>query len=272
MIAPALPHATLTQVGFDDVGRLGAPHFYRGSAFVVWVGGPSIAGIFATKPQRMEDLEPVRALHERLYPRPSARQLFCDLRGFGGDHAVLDAVLAVRDTPASAPMPTRCAAVLPQDWSRAWWVGIAEMRVLADSPVRTFTDAPSAWAWLGEPPELLRAIEQLEASHASDAEAIGALASQLRASPGLTLEEASRALGTSPRSLQRSLRGSGETFAKLRDRARAEIACARLAQSDVKLDAVASDTGFHSRSHFVAWFQRLTGLSPTAYRAQHRRR
>jgi len=87
-----------------------------------------------------------------------------------------------------------------------------------------------------------------------------------------TLESAARLLGSSTRSLQRVLQTSGESFAQLRDRARREIAAARLAHSDDKIDAVASDTGFRSRSHFVTWFRRLTGFSPAAFRAQHRRR
>lgn len=260
------------EVDIDEVGRVEAAHYYRAKAFVVWVGDPSVAGVFSTAPQQVEDLQPAKVLYARLYARPSTRLLYTDLRGFGGERLVFDALLTGAAAQASVAMSVRTAAVLPADWSRAWWLGALAMGVIVDTPIRAFVDGASAWEWLGAPAEIFPAVQQLTATFATDAGLTQALSSHLQADPTLTLESAARLLGSSTRSLQRVLQTSGESFAQLRDRARREIAAARLAHSDDKIDAVASDTGFRSRSHFVTWFRRLTGFSPAAFRAQHRRR
>lgn len=266
------PEIVFREVDFDEVGRVEGPHYYRGRSFVIWVGDDTIAGAFPTAPQQIEDLPPVRTLYARLCPRPTTRCLHSDLRGFGSERLVFEALLTGAAAQFTVAMAARTAAILPSDWSRAWWIGVLAMRVIVSTPIRGFADSPSAWAWLGAPPELLAPAQRLTADLATDVSVTRALSAHLQADPTLTLEGAARLLGSSTRSLQRVLQTTGESFAELRDRARAEIAAARLADSDDKVDAVAADTGFRSRSHFVTWFRRLTGFTPAAFRAQHRRR
>jgi AraC family transcriptional regulator len=50
-------------------------------------------------------------------------------------------------------------------------------------------------------------------------------------------------------------------------RRRIERACALLIEGQLSVDAVARAVGFRTRSHFSMVFHRLTGNSPTVYRA-----
>jgi AraC family transcriptional regulator len=49
---------------------------------------------------------------------------------------------------------------------------------------------------------------------------------------------------------------------------RIEHAKQLLARADVSIAAVGRDVGFRTASHFTSAFHRVTGLTPTAYRAQ----
>ena len=93
----------------------------------------------------------------------------------------------------------------------------------------------------------------------------------LDARPGrVTLQEAARALGQSPRTLQRRLRDDGTTFQLEHSGAQVRVAQRLLIDSDAKLESVASEVGCASLQNFSALFRRATGEAPSAWRARHR--
>lgn len=83
----------------------------------------------------------------------------------------------------------------------------------------------------------------------------------------LTVEQVAREVGVSLRRLQDSFRKHlGFTMAHEIARVRVEHARTLLADPQLKLDAVALESGFSSRFHFIRAFQRIMGETPTAYR------
>jgi len=64
-------------------------------------------------------------------------------------------------------------------------------------------------------------------------------------------------------------RDEGESFQAIRTRLRGELAGAYLLASDIPISAIGSLLGFSEPGsfsrHFIAW----SGMSPSAYRAQH---
>jgi AraC-like DNA-binding protein len=267
--APAL---TFREVTFDEVGRVADPHYHRARAFVVWVASPALVGIFPIAPQGVSDLEPALTLYLRLCQPSGTRLLYCDLRGFGLDNATFESMLHSSSIRRAAfeTRPLRASVVLPDDWTRPWWVGAVELGETIAAPTRAFVDGASAWRWLEAPEHVRHAVDELTAHHAVASTLHADLHVLFRADPALGMQRAARVLGLSLRSIQRALRARGETFADLRNRARAEVALTGLAKTDQKVDAVAASAGFRSRSHFVAWFRKLTGNTPAEFRERHR--
>ncbi|MDP0501508.1 MAG: substrate-binding domain-containing protein [Verrucomicrobiota bacterium JB022] len=83
----------------------------------------------------------------------------------------------------------------------------------------------------------------------------------------LRVEEIAQQVGVSSRRLQASFRAHlGFTMVHELARVRVEHACTLLADPELKLDAVAYESGFSSRFHFIRAFQRITGETPSALR------
>ena len=81
-----------------------------------------------------------------------------------------------------------------------------------------------------------------------------------------TVERTARALGCSPRTLQRRLRDAGTAYGELVDRVRAELACRLLDDSSLSVHAIASSLGFADPSSFSRFFRRMRGVTPREYR------
>ena len=94
---------------------------------------------------------------------------------------------------------------------------------------------------------------------AREADLVTALRARLG---GGTLPAAAKALGVTPRSLQRSLRGAGTSFRAVVEEQRIAEACRLLEQTDLKVEAIAREVGFQSLSGFVRSFRRVVGCSP----------
>jgi AraC-like DNA-binding protein len=82
-----------------------------------------------------------------------------------------------------------------------------------------------------------------------------------------TLGEIARRVGSSMRSIQRTLADAGTSYRAELRRLRVEYAQEMLAKSDLKIEAVARAVGFRSLSSFVAMFRELTGTTPAAFRS-----
>jgi len=78
-----------------------------------------------------------------------------------------------------------------------------------------------------------------------------------------------RALRTSPRTLQRRLRGAGLTFAGLVQQARRVAAERMLEDSSRRIGDVAATLGYSDPAHFTRAFLRWTGVPPRDFRRQH---
>jgi AraC-like DNA-binding protein len=76
--------------------------------------------------------------------------------------------------------------------------------------------------------------------------------------------------GMSPRSLQRRLGAEGLSYARLVDQVRFADACRMLASGDAPLIEIAFDLGYSDPAHFTRAFRRWAGITPSAYRRQHR--
>jgi AraC-like DNA-binding protein len=139
--------------------------------------------------------------------------------------------------------------------------------VLPQASSRGFSEPAAAFAWLGQKRAAVEVAPLVDG-------AVGAppftatVRNFLRTCSGeRPLEEAARALGCSARSMQRRLQDEGTSFRKLVEDARVSAAVALLVDSDEKLGAIAARLGFSSLATFSRLVRRVTGRSPSAFRA-----
>ncbi len=142
-------------------------------------------------------------------------------------------------------------------------------------PVRVFADVDACLAWIGaaDRAQTFRDIDGLVETQLSGEglALVRALQEHLsRALVATSLDDAARALGVSTRTLQRQLQASGTSFRAEVLAARIRAAQARILSGDDKLAAIALETGFTSSQHLSVAFRKLTGESPSSFRARHR--
>ena len=82
-----------------------------------------------------------------------------------------------------------------------------------------------------------------------------------------SLETIARAMGRSPRTLQRQLADEGTSFAAVRDRALRERAEALLEDPERSVESIALELGFATRAAFARAFRRWTGRAPRGKRS-----
>ena len=75
--------------------------------------------------------------------------------------------------------------------------------------------------------------------------------------------------GTSARTLHRRLRDEGQTYQEILDEIRFERAAELLSKSDASVKELAHELGFSGPNNFIRYFQRVAGVSPSAYRKDH---
>lgn len=88
---------------------------------------------------------------------------------------------------------------------------------------------------------------------------------------GATVGDCAQALGVSARSLQRSLSVAGTSFRALLHAGRVERAKVLLAETDLKVSAVADEVGYPKIQSLAEVFRRATGEAPAEWRAARRR-
>jgi AraC-like DNA-binding protein len=217
---------------------------------------------FGSDPRRMSE-----ALSEWFATLPSGPlELLVDWRAIrlGRSEEELDALHRAIDKGLEAARGRllRLVAVVPHDTSRLWWHGLLAVAELG-CPFRVVHELAQGCEVLGLPrgfeAELAALGGERRASVVADVEDV--LASMLEADTNLV----SRALAMSTRSLQRALELEGQTFLAVRDRLRLAAAHSCLRRGD-KVEAVASQVGFASTSHFVRWFRLRSGVTPSDYR------
>jgi AraC-like DNA-binding protein len=139
-------------------------------------------------------------------------------------------------------------------------------------PVHVFTSAREAFRWLGrgDAEALSDEISALVAVASVTPQVVRDLRELLSTQLRLSLATAARRLGTSERSLQRQLWRAGTSFRAEVDHARIRAAERLLAETDLKLTSIALEVGCASLQHFSALVRRLTGETPSAWRARLR--
>lgn len=85
-------------------------------------------------------------------------------------------------------------------------------------------------------------------------------------SGSVSLEAAAIELGTTPRTLQRSLGRRDICFRALVEQSRFEIAGALLRETELKIQEIASGIGYSTPSAFARAFTRWANCTPRAYR------
>ncbi len=85
-------------------------------------------------------------------------------------------------------------------------------------------------------------------------------------------ERLARLTGVSPSQFDRLFRRTfGASVRQYLLRIRVEMACRRLSETNDTVARIAAEEGFYDHAHFSRLFQRIMGLTPAAYRREHRR-
>jgi AraC-like DNA-binding protein len=177
-----------------------------------------------------------------------------------------------RRMPEIAPRIRQNALIVPEGLSGAMIAGMYPL--LPASPAwKPFYDAGAGFRWLDRPDaaEVASEVGRIVTASTRSSPVVHALRSYLvEHLAGVTLDDAARALGLSPRSLQRQLAGAATCLRTEIDLVRVQKATRRLIEADVKLESIAAELGFASPSHFTSRFRQLTGETPSEFRARHR--
>ncbi len=106
-----------------------------------------------------------------------------------------------------------------------------------------------------------------EGSHTSDlASSIEKQLRQRLSLFSLGLEGLARELKMHPRSLQRQLRATGESYSGLLSRIRHRLACEMLSNSELDIESIGIKLGFTERRSFTHAFRKWQGVTPSHYR------
>lgn len=166
----------------------------------------------------------------------------------------------------------RCAVLLPPGLSAAVVVGFFGM---APPPFETrfFADPVAALEWCGDadPRRMLATLDQLQRKAAGTPLFLQRLRDRLdRDVSRPSIARIARSLRLSVRSLQRRLVLAGTSYRRELNRARLRKAQRLLAGTDLKITVIALEVGCASSQHLSVMFRKLTGESPSSWRAAHR--
>ncbi len=256
----------------DPAGR-----FVTGRTFVYFWADPTLCG-FAIwgRPDEADMQRLIRLLRTELVPPAVPHASLVDARRLEGVDAGAYAAIAdyVRENhEALGRHVTRLALVRPAGLAGAVVAGFFSV-LEAPYPVGHFAGVAGALEWLGHGARagLPAELDALQLAASGTAPVIAELRGVIDADlPGASLESAARVMGLSDRTLQRRLQEAGTTFHQELNLAQVRVAKAMLLDSDAQLTRVALDVGCASLSHFSALFRKLTGESPSAWRAKQRR-
>ncbi|CAA0121323.1 putative HTH-type transcriptional regulator [BD1-7 clade bacterium] len=85
-----------------------------------------------------------------------------------------------------------------------------------------------------------------------------------------TIEQMAELFNMSASTLQRKLKKYGTSYQTLKSSVRIDLAGQRLTTTDDAIDSIAADLGFSDLSNFSKSFKTATGVTPAAWRQQHR--
>lgn len=247
-----------------------------GPTYVVWWSSVVLNGImFWGKPDERDVQRITRALEGELQVGVRPHASLIDARHLTavdlGAFNTLSKYVRSRREPF-ARVVEKQALLRPDGLAGAAVAGF--YAVLTPSyPVGVFTDLADALGWLDREEEAATVAElsdiHLEAIGGSAS--VVALRSYLDESPGgVTLKSAAHTLGVSPRNLQRKLSEAQTSFQVEQNAAQLRLAKNLLLETEYDIKRIALDAGCASSQHFCALFRRLTGESPSEWRARQR--
>lgn len=250
-------------------------HWVAGPSYLVWNWSPRLGGLILWG-------QPVEPDIQRLFGLVDAYHRFapgCDVvtdvsRIVAVDATAYEALVA----GMRARVPHFSASVRRHALVRSEGLlgGLAEgffPLVAAQHQWRVFPTAAAAFAWLdhADGKAALEAVERVVDEARGVPAPLRQLRDFIRAQLGTAkLPAAARALGLSERTLHRALREAGTSFRAELAAARVDAARKLLAETDLKIEAVAARSGCCSHAHLTRLFGRATGQSPKAYREQAR--
>jgi AraC-like DNA-binding protein len=264
--------------GLDDYLRDPVGRYLTGENFLHWYASPELCGfILWGRPGEVQVQRLTQVLDVELAPAQphvslvDARRLEApDANGL----AVLVQYMAPRIGGFSQTVK-RQALLRPEGMTGAVVGGFYSL-VSSGYPTRAFADPLEALAWLGQPADstqaLMNELNELVMQQLGQSPLLNALHRVLRHRlVDVSLAEVARELGMSERTLQRRLHEAGTSFQAELNTVQVRTAQTLLLQSDAKLTAVAVEVGCASLQHFSGLFRKLTGESPSAWRARHRK-
>lgn len=204
--------------------------------------------------------------HEHSYPPYCALLDFRRVKGMSPVAFAEFGAFTYRNRARQAERVLRGAVVRPEDgmFAAAMQGAISLFRLIVRwDAFGTLEGALAALGAADRAPEIDALLEELSRS-ASVVELLHEL--WARAPEQTSIDRAARALGLSVRSLQRRLREGGTTFETELRRARVRRAQRMLAETDLKLAAIAHEAGFASHAHFTQVFGEEVGMPPGAWR------
>jgi AraC-like DNA-binding protein len=251
--------------------------YVAGRGWALWTADPACCGSVVWG--RLDDAAVAQALapFDSLFSPEMAPR--CDLvteasRLEGIDPSAFQrfATYIARRLPQMAERIARHAIVRPAGVPGALVAGFYEVSGRPPYPTRLFTTAVEAFVWLGrrDARSLADELGAIAADQTLATEELRKLHALLATRLDLSLSAAARAIGTSTRSLQRRLRAAGTSFRAEVDVVRIRTAGALLADTDQKITTIALDVGCATPQHFSALFRRLTGETPSGWRARQR--
>jgi AraC-like DNA-binding protein len=246
-------------------------------SFLVFSPDPSLVGYVLWGELRSDDLEACAAAVAReLADDVPRHRSYVDLRRVTwldpSAHAILSSFVGKHDARIKEQF-IDMVLVRPEGWVGALLEGLVRVIPL-----------PHHMSIVSDPRDALRRLEIhddalladldgiVSAEIETEPDALRRLRTLLDATQGrMELADTAKALGSAPRTLQRSLADHGTSFQQEKNRAQMLAAQRLLLRTNAKLSQIAHEVGCASAQHFSTLFRRFTGESPSDWRKLRRR-
>jgi AraC-like DNA-binding protein len=264
---------------YEDLLRAPLGRCFAGRQVLVWCPDSSLLGVSLWGSPGADDVALLVALLD--FPHHPSLAGGCDVV-FDARHLerlegeVFDAYVAAlqKRRAALAARVRRQALLRPAGMVGAVIAGAVPVTE-APAPWAVFTELAPALAWLqrADGDELAARLQQLLSPQVHGDPLLARLHAVLRGGGlRLTLDGAARRLGLGPRTLQRLLAARDTQFRTELGQARAAAAARLLAESDLRVEAIARRVGCCSGEHLATLLHRQHGTAPSALRQASRRR
>jgi AraC-like DNA-binding protein len=253
----------------DPIGQ-----YLCGPTYIVWWLNPSLNGIvFWGWPEEEHVRTITLALEAEMAPGVAEHASVIDARyievvGLGAFNTMSHYLRDRREQ--FSRLVKRQAVLRPDGLAGAAVAGFHA--VLAPSySFKVFTEPAAALEWLGVNSDtgVIDELDEVRSRATGDSPLVRSLRLHLERSLGATLNGAARALGSSPRDLQRKLREVHTRFKLEQSSARVRVAKLLLVETDYDVKRIGLEVGCASAQHFSILFREMVGESPSQWRSRH---